>query len=51
MNGSSTMHVVASSPTSVKGTLATTMEMGGRSMTMNGTFTSKFIADKCGDIK
>jgi hypothetical protein len=27
------------------------MEMGGRSMTMNGTFTSKFVADKCGDIK
>lgn len=51
MSGTSTMHVVASSPTAVKGTLQTTMEMGGRSMAMNGTFTSKFVAASCGDIK
>jgi hypothetical protein len=51
MSGTNTMHIQALSPTNVKGSMSTTMSMGGRSMTMNGTFTSKFVADKCGDVK
>lgn len=51
MSGTSTMHVEAVSPTSVKGTNAITMNAGGGPMTMTNTFTSKFLAASCGDIK
>jgi hypothetical protein len=51
MTGSGTLHIQVVTPESVKGTLATKLSMGGRSMTMNGTFTSKFISADCGTIK
>ncbi len=51
MAGNATLHIDVVSNESVKGTLATTMSMGGRSMTMNGTFTSKFVSADCGKIK
>jgi hypothetical protein len=51
MNGSGTLHIDVLTPTSVKGTITTTVSMAGRSMTMNGTFTSKFVSADCGDVK
>ena len=51
MTGNGTVHIQVVSPESVKGTLATKMSMAGRSMTMNGTFTSKFISTDCGNVK
>lgn len=51
MTGQATLHLEALSPTTAKGSIATTMSMSGRSMTMNGTFTSKWIAASCGDVK
>lgn len=51
MTGGSTLHIDVVSPTSVKGTITATQSMGAQSMTMSGTLTSKFIADKCGDVK
>lgn len=51
MSGTGTLHIQVVSPESVKGTLATKLAMGGRSMTMNGTFTSKFVSADCGKIK
>jgi len=51
MNGSGTLHIDVLSPTSVKGTLATKISMAGRSMTVNGTFTSKFLSADCGNVK
>jgi hypothetical protein len=51
MTGSAQLHIQVVSPESVKGTLATKMMMGGRSMTLNGTFTSKFLSADCGTIK
>lgn len=51
MTGNGQLHIQVLSPESVKGTLATKMSMAGRSMTLNGTFTSKFISTDCGTIK
>jgi hypothetical protein len=51
MTGTGNLHIQVVTPESVKGTLATKMSMGGRSMTMNGTFTSKFVSADCGSIK
>ena len=50
-SGSGTLHIQVVTPESVKGTLATKLSMGGRSMAMNGTFTSKFLSADCGKIK
>ena len=49
--GNATLHVQVIDPQNVKGTLATTLSMGGRSMQMNGTFTSKWVSADCGAIK
>jgi hypothetical protein len=51
MNGSGTLHIDVLTPTSVKGTVTTKLSMAGRSMTVNGTFTSKFVSADCGNIK
>jgi hypothetical protein len=51
MNGTGTLHIDVLSPTSVKGTLTTKISMAGRSMTVNGTFTSKFVSADCGNVK
>ncbi|HKW02549.1 MAG TPA: DUF3617 family protein [Vicinamibacterales bacterium] len=51
MTGTGTLHIQVLTPESVKGTLATKLSMGGRAMTMNGTFTSKFVSADCGSIK
>ncbi len=51
MSGIGQLHIQVVNNENVKGTLATKMSMGGRSMTMNGTFTSKFISADCGKIK
>ena len=41
----------ALSSTNVKGTTHMTMEGGGRTMTSDGTFTSKWISSDCGAVK
>jgi hypothetical protein len=41
----------ALSSTNVKGTTHMTMEGGGRTMTSDGTFTSKWISSDCGSVK
>ncbi len=51
MTGTGMLHIQVVSPESVKGTLVTKMAMEGRSMTLNGTFTSKFVSADCGNIK
>ena len=51
MTGNGTLHIQVIDPQNVKGTLATTLSMGGRSMQMNGTFTSKWVSADCGAIK
>ncbi len=51
VTGTGTLHLQVVSPESVKGTLATKLSMTGRSMTMNGTLTAKFVAADCGNIK
>jgi hypothetical protein len=51
MTGTGQLHIQVVNPENVKGTLSTKMSMGGRSMTMNGTFTSKFVSTDCGNIK
>ena len=51
MTGSGQLHIQVVSPESVKGTLATKLSMGGRSMTMNGTLAAKFLSADCGNIK
>ena len=41
----------ALSSTNVKGTTHITMEGGGRTMTSDGTFTSKWLGSDCGSVK
>ena len=43
--------VDALSSTNVKGTTHMTMENGGRTMTSDGTLTSKWISSDCGSVK
>jgi len=51
VTGTGQLHLQVVSPESVKGTLATKLSMTGRSMTMNGTLTAKFVSADCGNIK
>jgi len=51
VTGTGQLHLQVVSPESVKGTLATKLSMKGRSMTMNGTLTAKFVSADCGNIK
>ena len=51
VTGTGMLHLQVVSPESVKGTLSTKLSMTGRSMTMNGTLTAKFVSTDCGNIK
>lgn len=51
VTGTGTLHLQVLSPESVKGTLLTKLSMTGRSMTMNGALTAKFVSTDCGKIK
>jgi hypothetical protein len=51
VTGTGQLHLQVLTPESVKGTLATKLSMTGRSMTMNGALTAKFVSADCGNIK